>query len=563
MAILDVLFAAIPLVGVLIFVHEFGHFIVAKMCGVRVLKFSIGFGPPIGFGDHRLRWERNGTEYVVAWFPLGGFVRMLGEQLPGDESVAMPIPEDARPEEFLDSKSTWQKLAIYFAGPGMNFVLPVLLFVVLLWNGIPRPLSVVGSVTPDSAAAEAGLRPGDRITAVDGRAVQWWDQTASLISARTAGKVLIEYERDGQSRVVEVPATARPGENAFGQSTQLGSVGIWHNRPLSMIGIPGADAAAAEAGLKSGDLVLSVAGEDVDSWEELRVAYEGAGASGDPVVFRVGRGPDPSALEELDVEVPALGDLEALGVVTAHVLVTMIQPGTPAEEAGLEPGDLVIELGGQPVENFIAFRDAIRASEGEPLELRYSRNGEVRTVALQARLVDAETGVADIQERVYQIGLQADNAIRLGAMGLERARDPRESVPLAIDKTLTKTGMMITGVVKLLRFELRSDSVRGPLTIFKLARGALDVGWAAYLNMMILISINLAVLNLLPIPVLDGGQILIIGIEGIKRAPLSLKSREFVTQVGFVMLVMIMGLAFWNDLSGQWKQFVQWLGNQG
>ena len=131
MALLDYLFAAIPMLGILIFVHEFGHFIVAKACGVRVLKFSLGFGPPIGIGDHRLRWERGGTEYVIAWFPLGGFVRMLGEQLPGDESRAHAGPRGRAPQTSSSTPSRrGRSLRSCFAGPGMNLVLPVVIFTI-------------------------------------------------------------------------------------------------------------------------------------------------------------------------------------------------------------------------------------------------------------------------------------------------------------------------------------------------------------------------------------------------------------------------------------------------
>lgn len=145
MSIFDYLFAAIPMLGTLIFVHELGHFLAARACGVRVLKFSLGFGPPLGFGRFRMRWLRGGTEYVVAWFPLGGLVKMLGEMQP-DGEVVEPSAIDARPDEYLGAKSTWQKLLISFAGPAMNLLLPVLAFLVVLWVGIPRETSVIGTV---------------------------------------------------------------------------------------------------------------------------------------------------------------------------------------------------------------------------------------------------------------------------------------------------------------------------------------------------------------------------------------------------------------------------------
>ncbi len=181
MSLFDYLFAAIPLLGTLVFVHELGHFLAAKACGVRVLKFSLGFGPPIGLGRFRMRWVRRGTEYVVAWFPLGGFVKMLGEPMPGSEAEPQTVL-DAAPDEYLSAKRTWQKLLITFAGPAMNLALPVLAFAVVLWIGVPRPTSVVGMVETGSPAAEAGLEPGDRIVSVDDRPVSWWQDVSGAIA---------------------------------------------------------------------------------------------------------------------------------------------------------------------------------------------------------------------------------------------------------------------------------------------------------------------------------------------------------------------------------------------
>ena len=148
----DSLVAVIPMLGILIVVHELGHFLVAKAVGVRVLKFSIGFGAPIGFGNFRLRWERGGTEYVIGWIPLGGFVRMLGEPYPGDDDLGPPIPEDARDDEFLERKPVWQRLCVVFAGPAMNLLLPVVILMGMLWSGVDRADAIVGPA-PDAKTA--------------------------------------------------------------------------------------------------------------------------------------------------------------------------------------------------------------------------------------------------------------------------------------------------------------------------------------------------------------------------------------------------------------------------
>jgi regulator of sigma E protease len=238
MAVLDYLFAAVPMLGILIFVHEFGHFIVAKACGVRVLKFSLGFGPPIGIGSHCLRWERGGTEYVIAWFPLGGFVRMLGEQLPGDESEHVSIPTDARPDEFLDAKPTWQKMAIVLAGPGMNLFLPIVIFTAMLWSGIPRTLPVIGMVERGSPAESVGLMPGDRILTLDSLPVQWWSDVDAGIRGAVGGTVDLVVERESERMQIDLVRGSRKGLNPFGEVEDVGWVGVGSQRLPALLGVP-------------------------------------------------------------------------------------------------------------------------------------------------------------------------------------------------------------------------------------------------------------------------------------------------------------------------------------
>ena len=185
------------------FVHELGHFVVAKLCGVRVLKFSLGFGSALGIGSYRLRWERSGTEYVVAWIPLGGYVKMLGEQLHDAGEDEPPVP-DARPDEYMSAKPVWQKLCISFAGPAMNLLLPVVIFMGVFAWGVPQPVAVVGTVERPSPAAEAGLlRHGIvkvKLTrACDLEKSQALDDLAWATGAETVqrvGKTAVLYRRD-------------------------------------------------------------------------------------------------------------------------------------------------------------------------------------------------------------------------------------------------------------------------------------------------------------------------------------------------------------------------------
>jgi regulator of sigma E protease len=522
-----------------------------------VLKFSIGFGPTVGFGRWRLAWTRSGTEYVIAWFPLGGFVKMLGEISDDDQPPEVP---DALPGETLRAKPLWQKLAILFAGPAMNLLLPVVIFVALLAVGLPRPEPVVGFVETGSPAAKAGLASGDRILEVDGKPVVWWDAVEEDLRTRPGQNVSLRFEHDGQARTATLDLAARSGMNEFGGVHEIGWSGLGHARLRAVVGVPEAGAAAATAGLRSGDRVTAVAGEAVENWEQLGQRYRAAGTHGS-VVFAVERGPT-DAPEQATVPVPALGSLEALGVVPASVLISTVKAGSPAERAGLAPGDLLLTVDAAPIGSFASFAELVRSSGGRILQITYARRGETHSVAIQPALLDADNGLG-IPEPRYLIGIEAAAATLPGVMGKDVERNPLRSLPRALSMTYDVTTTFLAGIGKLLTGEVSHKQLSGPIGIAEIAHKAIERGFEAYLSMLVLISINLGVLNLLPIPVLDGGQALLFTIEGIKRSPVSLRTREIVQQVGVTVLVLLMGLAFWNDLSRHlarhWTTLVDWV----
>lgn len=551
MTALSYFFSLVAMLGVLVFVHELGHFLVAKWCGVRVLKFSIGFGPTIGFGRWKLAWTRNGTEYVVAWFPLGGFVKMLGEN-PDDEEQDPEVRYN--PEETLGAKPVWQKLAIVFAGPAMNLLLPVVIFVGTLAVGIPRPLPVVGTVEAGSPGAAAGLRPGDTVLAVDGRDVRWWDDVEDALRGRPGESVALRIERAGEIQDVTVPVAARAGLDVFGGVKKTGWAGVGHMRLRATLGIPEASSPAAVAGLRSGDRVTRVGDVAVEDWRGFEAAY--AAASGD-VKLALERG-DAEQPESREVTVPGLGSAQALGVVPAAVLVSRVEPGSAADRAGIQAGDLLLAVDGGPVGSFPSFAEIVRASQGRELEIAYARAGQTFVVRVAPELKEADTGLG-VKEPRYLIGVTAEAPGLVGAVGRDVERNPLVSVPRAVGMTWEVTRTFLQGLGKLVTGEVSSKQLAGPIGIAEIAHNAMQRGWEAYLSTLILISINLGVLNLLPIPVLDGGQAVLFLIEGVKRSPVSLRTREVVQQIGLTMLVALMGFAFWNDLSRHWTRLVDWL----
>jgi regulator of sigma E protease len=547
---MSTLFAFVLLLSILIFVHELGHFLVAKACGVRVLKFSLGFGPPVGVGRFRLAWERGHTQYVVAWFPLGGFVKMLGENPDEVDSAEA----SAHPSETLGAKPVWQKLAVIFAGPAMNLLLPVFVFVGTLAVGVPRPTPVIGMVEEGSPAARAGLRSGDLIAEVDGGPVEWWGDLEDEIRAHPGERLQLTVERDGARAVVDLAVDTRSGFDEFGEVRPMGWAGIGHSRRRAMLGIPDAASPAHRAGLRSGDVVTAVAGQPVEDWLVFAVAV--ASAKGEvPIAVERGLGESP---EEIRFVLSAGGAVEVLGIVPASVLVDEVEADSPAAANDFRSGDLILAVDGEPVGSFGSFAELVRTGGGAPMRLMLARDGQVREATITPELIPTDIGLG-IEEPRYRIGIRGEEALIVGAVALDRERNPLVSIPRAASMTVSITQTFLRGFAKMVTGEVSSKSLAGPIGIAEIAGNAFQRGWETYLSIMVLISINLGILNLLPIPILDGGQALLFLVEGVKRSPLSLRTREIVQQIGLTVLVMLMGLAFWNDISRNWSSFVDWL----
>jgi regulator of sigma E protease len=546
-------FAFVVMLGVLIFVHELGHFMAAKACGIRVLKFSLGFGSPIGIGRFRMRWVRGHTEYVVGWIPLGGFVKMLGEE-PGPEADPELV---ADPTETLEAKPLWQKLIVIFAGPAMNLLLPVAIYVAILAVGFPQADSVIGEVEADSPAAVAGLRPNDRVIAIDETPVQWWRQVEDAFVAHTSGELAIRYERDGVEETARLSIESRQRSDVFGELVEVGWWGLYHRRPQAMIAMTDRTLPAYRAGLRTGDRVTEVAGEPVADWYTFVDAYAAAGRGGEVSIALV-RGRETG--EEVALQVPALGDLESLGVIRADVLIAEVADDSPAAEVGLRSGDLIQRVDGVPTRSFESFANSVRASGGDSLALSVLRDGETLEFSVTPALIQTDLNGFGIEVPRYRIGIVGNNLLAVpGSIGFEQILNPLVAVPYAVELTIEITRLFLRGLGKLITGDVPRNQLAGPIGIAEIAGKALERGWMDYLQTLILISINLGILNLLPIPLLDGGQAIVFLVEGVRNERLSLRTREFVQQIGFTMLIVLMGFAFWNDISRNWSRVVDWL----
>ena len=448
MDLLFTLLATVVALGLLVTIHEYGHFWVARRCGVRVLRFSIGFGPAL------YSWrDRHGTEFAIAGIPLGGYVKMLDER-------EAPVPEDELDQAF-NRKSVKQRIAIVAAGPIANFLLAIVAFWVIAVVGITTVAPVTGPVEPGSIAEHAGLTEGLEILEVDGTPTPTWHD-------------------------VNLQLIRRLGET--GQLQMLAREGQDTPRSFTL---------------------------HLDSW--LRGADQ----------------PDP---------------MTALGLTTwkpvVAPLIGQLSPGGAAERAGLQPDDLIVAIDGEPVPDWLGdVVPRIQASAGQPLELTVERDGRTRVLHI-------------VPETREQDGRQT-GFIGAGVAPFEwpehmvRSIDynPLVAVPVAVVKTWDMTVLTLDSLKKMITGLVSAKNLSGPITIAKVAGASAKSGLESFLSFIAYLSISLGVLNLLPIPVLDGGHLVYYTAEWIRGKPLSERIQGWGLQIGLTLIVGVMLFAIYNDIS--------------
>ena len=540
--------AAVALVGILVFIHEFGHFVFAKIFGVRVLVFSLGFGRRL-FG-----FQRGGTDYRVCLLPIGGYVQMQGAD-PFMDGGDLGDPGYANaPGNFLN-KPVWQRLIIVSAGPVFNLLLPVLVFTALYMGGEPHQVSQVGTVHADTPADQAGVETGDRIVEVDGQPVAFWSELYPLLAADAAdGAVSLVMERDGQRRVLEMPLPADTSVEDGRLSPLV--FGLDYLLPDTLVGVDPSSPAGA-GGLENMDRVRSVGGEAVENYHALVGRLDAAGAG--PVEVVVEREDADGEIVERTLTLtaspgwggPDLGfeDLRAnpWGVYPGYLMVGEVIEGSPAEASKIQVGDRMAGIDGS---GLLSWSDVLRqvkekqVGEGsdasaEPVVFTLVRAGEAVHLELTPEIVRDTDSLGRYQQRA-RVGIAAASGTVRGALAphyyslgaaLPRATD--ETIGLA-RFTLEQVGKLITGEAA------PSKTLGGPVQIFRDAGRAAEEGIFTWARMMGLLSISLGIINFLPVPVLDGGQFLFYLVEGIRGRPLSLAVRERAQQIGVLFLVALM-----------------------
>ncbi|OGB98216.1 MAG: RIP metalloprotease RseP [candidate division NC10 bacterium RIFCSPLOWO2_12_FULL_66_18] len=439
---MTILTAAVVL-GVLIFVHELGHFLVAKRSGVGVLKFSLGFGPKL------IGIKRGETEYLLSAFPLGGYVKMIGED-PGDESA-----EAADLKRSFSRKGVGTRARIILAGPAANLLLPVAIFWgIFTFAGQPYFLPIVGTPEKDSPAAQAGLAAGDEVKALDGRPIARWEEIKAAVQASSGRALRLTLVRSGQTVEMSVTPRAMKTRDVFGQEIEAWDLGL---HPL-----------------------LST---------------------------RIGQ----------------------------------VLPGQVAQQAGLQIRDRIVALDGTPVAEWEQLAKAIHASPGRAVRLTVERGGQRFDVTVTPQPTKQRTATGEEEIGLIGIGPAPESQYR--------RLNPLAALTAGLKNTVDLSVLIVQGFVKLVEGKISPKTIGGPILIGQMAGEVAQRGPVELLSFTALLSINLAILNLLPIPILDGGHLMFSLIEWFRGKPVSLRKREIAQQVGLVLLVGLMIFAFYNDIS--------------
>lgn len=544
---MDLLYFAI-LCSVLIFVHELGHFVWAKIFGVKVLTFSIGFGPKI------VRIRGRETEYCIGLFPLGGFVKMLEENR--QEAV---LPED-RPRTF-EAQALWKRVIIILAGPAMNVLFPVLLYFAVFIGDSRFLPPTVGQVLPGHPA-EGKLLPGDRVLEIEGEKIVTFAELQRIVSKSPGKELRFRVFREKQYTEVVLIPEEKVIRRPFEIVDRIGEIGIRPSRPAAVVGISRLDSPAYRAGLRTFDVVTDVRGHPVKTFADLEDALRDNRGETVPVTYlrpvpvqrALGGLADfavyESGVAALTPEVAGTDLLTRTGIEPADLYVADVPEGSAEWKADLRPGDRMLEVDQVQVLSWSVFLDKLFAAPDRPHTLTWMRAGQRKSGTVELRREDWMDEYGDHRPRFF---VRASNwSPVVPEPYVENASSFQFALRSALDETYDVIRFIVVGVVRILEGKVSISTLGGPMTVYDVVGEEGRKGVSYFVWAMAVISINLGLINLLPIPVLDGGHLLFFACEAVLRRPLPLRVREIASLVGLMMMIGLMGIAFKNDVERRW-----------
>lgn len=531
----------IILLGLLIFVHELGHFLVAKYFGVRVETFSLGFGKKI------FKYKRGDTEYCISLFPLGGYVKMFGDDPTAEVS-------ESEKQFAFNYKPVGQRIGVVLAGPFMNFFFAILLFSLIALVGEETIQPKLGDVPQNSQAYADGFRPGDTILKIDDQPIETWEQVQAQIEEKPDRNLNFVVQRDSSSDLEKITAKTKlaPNKNILSSEDYVGEIdGLGFASSAATIGINSENSAAYKAGLRTGDQIVAVDGKDILRFKELATAIEAS--PGSNVSLKVQPADEKKEAYTIEISKTKAGPLELLtsfGIESSDLYVSKVMEKSAAEKAGMKEGDRIVSINDKPVSSWQEIVSAIQAyAPGDKaLTVAIKRDGKAEKVEITPELIDQASPTGK-SKQVYALGVVTAMSVAPPYTFKVKTSNPAKAIKIGAVKAVYWTKATIMSFVRLIQNKVSAKSIGGPIMIGQLASKTFEIGISPFMKIMAIISINLFVLNLLPVPILDGGHLLFYVIEAIKGAPLSMRKMEIAQQVGLVLLLALMVFAFVNDIT--------------
>ena len=574
--------AVLFFIAVLVFVHETGHFLIGKLFGIGVEIYSIGFGPKL-FG-----FEHEGTEYKLCALPLGGYVKFAGA-LKSEE-----VPDRFKGKEMYRA-SVWARAATIIAGPAANLLLAMGIYTIHASAGIEHPPSIIGMVMPQGPADKAGFQSGDHVIAIGDKEINSWNELRDEVSNSPGMPLGMTVKRQGQSLALKVTPEAHEDENILGEKVTQGRIGISFGLvPAIITPLPLAEslirADQGSAKFKVGDQIqkLSFSTEkeqpsqeiDIKTWpdflEALDRAYE---VKAENLKLTVSLAPIPGDKdksehtartiylsttpwqnEDAKIQLENSPGSSARQQHLARLIglrdaqITVASPRPPLE-GSIKQGDHILAANGQDVDNIFTLMKIFQENKKDKISVKLLREG--KEIKVEAPLKPVEVQKAAGKDIYYQFNAVFWGQSQAPPPYIEQYSNPFAALWYGFKETAEKSGAIVGAIAGLITGNLPLKALGGPMLIAKVAGDAAEAGWQVFFTTMALISINLGMLNLFPIPALDGGQLLLVFAEGVRRKPLSEVAMENFQRIGFVMIMALIVLATYNDLSRFWASMLR------
>lgn len=539
------LYKAVPfviLLGILVFVHELGHFLIARYNKVRVEVFSLGFGKKI------FQYKKGDTNYCISLIPLGGYVKMFGEQ-PGES-----ISEEDKAVSFTH-KNVLQRISIVLAGPLMNLFFAVLLFALVATLGEERKPAILGDVEITSPAFEMGFRPGDEILKVGGQSVSNWDNLQQKMNVLQNQEVLFEIKSKQSPEVKTISAKISqvPNPNPLALSKMAGSIEGFQYFSIGSTVAVLKGSLLDSLGIRTGDNLKAINGEPVKFWREIEAAEKKLKANeAVNLVFERVVSEEKNKTEDLtvNIQVPAAATFASVGMEQSDLYLARVMDGSPAQKSGLKQNDKIVAINDVVLKGWEDVLKNIKqyAPETGTVKFTILRDGQKSELNVTPQMT-SHMNMQGKEDKRYTIGIVPLITLASEDSLLVKTRNPLLAIATGFEKSYDMTVMTLMSFVRLISGDISPKNVGGVLSIGQAASDSFKAGFNYFIQMMAVISISLFVLNLLPIPVLDGGHILFYTIELIKGSPVSIRKMELAQQVGLVLLMSLMIFALFNDVN--------------